>query len=816
MKIAFSRKGVNNMKERVSKLRERLFDNEPRICSERCNIFTASMKKSEGMPIALRRADAFYDVLNQMTIVIGDDELIVGNQAKWPKSSPIYPEYSVEWIEEEFSGNPYFFDKRPGDRFYYDNKTKEDILLAIDYWRGKSFYENFRQLLPETINEAWSASVIDDTWVTSQGLGNIVVDYELVVNKGLESVISRIESELANLDLRAVGTIKKKWFLEAALKSNQAVVQFSKRIAKACEKKASNETNQDKKDDLLRLADNCLTVPLKPAKTFEQAVQSIYTILLAVHLESNGHAISLGRFDQYVYPLYKKDIEEGRITREEGLEIVEAFFIKCNELNKLRSWPDSEFFLGYQMFINLAVAGQTVEGVDAVNEVSRLCIEACADVKLFTPSISVKWFEGTDDAFMMQALEAVMVHQGGQPAFYNDKAFIRTLRNLGIDDEEDLVNWAPDGCIEASIPGKWDFAAKGSWLNVEKVLEITLNNGVDPKTGHLFKKTDIVIEDAKSTQEILDEFKKMLTYFMDLQVITEHISDELHLTTDINAFRASLIDDCIGRGLDLVEGGSKYSVDGGPTAGTISSGDSLAAIEDMVFNKKEITMEQLLDAIHTNYEDTKTNPTGPEIQAMMLNKAPKFGNDDDRADVWTVAVEDYIGSSYRNNYKSSKFGKGPIPCCYSYSQSPVTGNIAFGSEVGATPDGRKNGMPVNNGVSPANGSEKEGATAACNSVAKLPSIWFQKGAIFNMRLTQAALDSVENRQKVISMIKVLFNENGQQIQFNVVDEKIYEEAMIHPEDFKDLMVRVSGYSALFTTLSPEVQKDVINRNELSV
>jgi len=806
------RKTVNS---RIKSLRKRLFETEPKICSERSRIFTASMKKNEGMPIALRRANAFYDVLNQMTIFIQDGELIVGNQAKWIKSAPIYPEYSHEWLEEEFAGKPYRFDERPGDRFFYDEQTKSDILDDLKYWKGKTLYENFRKLLPEEVNDAWNAGVIDDTWVTSQGLGNVIVDYELVVNKGLKDVLERIDKELAELDLKDVGTVKKKWFLEAARISNQAVLRFAERLAEACEAKAAGLNAVERKQELLRIANNCRTVPYGPAQTFEQAVQSIYIILLAVHLESNGHAISLGRFDQYVYPLYKKELEQGSITHEQGLEIVEAFFIKCNEINKLRSWPDSEFFLGYQMFINLAVAGQTVDGENGVNDVSHLCVEACADVKLFTPSISVKWFEGTDDAFMMKALEAVMVHQGGQPAFYNDKAFIRTLRDLGIA-EEDLVNWAPDGCIEASIPGKWDFAAKGPWLNVEKVLEITLNNGVDPRTGITFKKLDKNIEDCASTDEILAEYKKMLTYFMDLQVVTEHISDELHVLMDINAFRASLVEDCIGRGLDLVEGGSVYSVDGGPTAGTISAGDALAALEEIVFVQKRLTMRQLLHALQTNFEDGTTTPTGPQIRALLLNKAPKFGNDDDKADKWVVAVEDYIGSSYRHNYKSSKYGKGPIPCCYSYSQSPVTGNIAFGACIGATPDGRKAGMPVNNGISPANGSEREGATAACNSVAKLPSIWFQKGAIFNMRLTPAALENAEKRQKVIDMVKVLFNNYGQQIQFNVVDGKIYKEAMKRPEDFRDLMVRVSGYSALFTTLAPVVQQDVISRVELNV
>lgn len=802
------------MTGRIQRLRERFFEQDPKVCSERCKIFTESMKKDVNKPIAIRRANAYYNVLNEMTVWVKDDELIVGNQAKWPKAAPIYPEYSNDWILEEMDGNPYHWEDRPGDKFYVDDDVKEDLKECIEYWKDKALVNYLRSSLSEEILNAWDSGIIDETWVVGAGLGNEIPDYNLVINKGLIDVINRTKERIERLDLKLPGNVQKKFFLDGVIKSNEAVINFSNRIAAECEKQARLTEDSNRKAELFELADICRNVPLNPARTFHEAVQSIYIILLAVHLESNGHAISLGRFDQYVYPLYKKDIEEGRLTREKALEIIESFYIKCNELNKLRSWPDSEFFLGYQMFINLAICGQTKDGEDATNEISHLCVEACAELKLVTPSVSVKWFEKTDNEFMMKALEAVMVHQGGMPAFYNDLAFIRTLRNMGIA-EEDLIDWAPDGCIEASIPGKWDFAAKGPWLNVEKVLEITLNNGVDPNTGILYKKTNKPILECTSTDEILQEYKEMLAYFMDLQVVTEHTNDYVHCLYDINPFRSSLVADCIERGLDLVEGGSLYSADGGPTAGTISAGDALAGIEYAVFDKKLISLEQLLHALETNYEDMETTPTGPEIRAILLNKAPKFGNDNDE-DTWVVKLEDFIGSRYRNEYKSSKYGKGPVPCCFSYSQSPVTGNISFGRAVGATPDGRKKGDPVNNGISPANGSERHGATAACNSVAKLPSIWFQKGAIFNMRLTKASIATKENRQRIIDMIKVLFRDYGQQIQFNVVDDKVYKDAMKNPEKYKDLMVRVSGYSALFTALAPDCQMDVINRIELDI
>lgn len=803
------------MNARIKKLRDNLFAIDAQICSERCNIFTRSMKESEGLPISMRRANAFYTVLNEMTIDVTAGELIVGNQASVKKASPIYPEYSYQWLLDEFSGKPYYFDKRPGDKFVYDEKTKNDILGCIDYWKGKTTFENLRKNLPDECRIAWDIGAIDDTWVSSAGLGNVVVDYNMVVQKGLIYFIKKIEDKIASLDLTQPGEIKKLWFLQAALKANQAVVNFSNRISHTCIELAKTAVDKKQKEEYLELARICANVPLNPAGSFHEAVQSIWLILLAVHLESNGHAYSLGRFDQYVFPYYKNDVEKGLIDESSALEIIEAFFIKCNELNKLRSWPDTAFFLGYQMFVNLAIGGQTVDGQDAANDISTLCIRACRELKLFTPSVSVKCFDGTKDEILDEALQAVNEHMGGQPAFYNDKAFFRILDNMGIA-KDDLCDWSPVGCIEASIPGKWDYAAKGPWLSVLKILEMTLYNGKDPNSGKTLLPTLCDVTECDSMETLFAEFKRQLMYYMQLQVITEHINDEIHVQSDINAFRASLVHDCIERGLDLIEGGSIYSADGGPTAGTISSGDALAAIEQLVFKDKKLSLKQIIDAMKTNFEESASAPTGEQIMQVIKNKAPKFGNDNDEADKWSVKVADFIGSTYRHQFKSSRYGKGPIPACYSYSQSPVTGNVAFGKMIGATPDGRKSGEPVNNGISPANGSEKQGATAAVNSVAKMPSIWFQKGAIFNMRLTHAALASKENRAKVIAMIKVFFENNGEHIQFNVVDNEVLKDAMAHPQDYKDLMVRVSGYSALFTTLDPEVQVDVIKRTEFDV
>ena len=803
------------MNERIGKLRKRFFETIPEICSERARYFTQSMKETEGEYIVIRRAKAFAHVLENMSIFVQDGELLVGNQASKPWSAPIYPEYSVDWLVQELNGDPYYLHERPADKFICAEDVKEEIIALTDYWRGKTIFENLRKRLPDECNTAWDMGVIDETWVSVAALGNMLPNYELVLTKGLNHVIEHAERRLAEIDLTEPDECKKYWFLQSVIIANKAVIRFAERFAQKCEELAETESDAARKSELLKMAENCKNVPANPAKDFWEGLQSVWFVLLMYYIEANGHSNSLGRFDQYLYPLYKKDLEEGNITRDKALELVESFIVKGNSINKLRIWAETQMMLNYHMAINLSIGGQTEDGKDAVNALSYLCIEAFEDVKLFTISLSVKWFEGTDDKFIARALKAVQEHKGGMPAFFNDKAFIKALENMGVE-EKDAKNWAPVGCVEASVPGKWDFATKGPGLNIVKVLEITLNNGTDPATGITLLPGDGDMTTFSSTEEIFEAFKKQLHYFMRLQVIIEHINDTLHRDVDINAFSSSLIHDCIERGLSLIEGGSVYSADGGPTAGTITAGDCMAAVKYMVFDKKLITAEQMMHALKTNYEDMTTHPTGEEIRQMIDNRVPKFGNDDDYADEWSVKIADYIGSTYHNDFKNSRYGKGPIPATYSYSMSPVTGNVAFGTFIGATPNGRKAHSPVNNGISPSNGAERTGITAAVNSVGKMPSMWFQKGAILNMRLAGGVLTTEEGRERVAAIIKVMFENYGQQIQFNVVENSTLKDAKEHPENYRDLMVRVSGYSCLFVPLDPKCQDDLIERMEINV
>ena len=396
------------------------------------------------------------------------------------------------------------------------------------------------------------------------------------------------------------------------------------------------------------------------------------------------------------------------------------------------------------------------------------------------------------------------------PAFYNDPGVMRMMKGLGVS-SDDTWNWAPVGCIEASIPGKWDFACKGPRLNKAKVLEITLNNGTDPATGVTLLPGRGDLSTFETIQDVWAAYRDQLHFFMEQQVKIEHINDEIHRMHDVNAFRSSLIKDCIGRGRALIDGGSIYSTDGGPTVGAMTAADALAGIETAVFAEEWVTGAQLKHAIETDFQDQATEPTGEEIRQLLLNRAPKFGNDDDRADKWAVAVTDYIGSTYQTEFVNSRHGMGPKIGTYSYCQSSVTANVAMGKLVGALPNGRRAGEPLNNGISPASGAEGHGATACINSVSKLPSIWFSRGAIFNMRLSPEALKTREGRSRAAALVKTLFENNQYHVQFNVIGTDTLRDAQAHPEKHRDLMVRVAGYSAFFAPLNAELQEDIIRR-----
>jgi formate C-acetyltransferase len=523
-------------------------------------------------------------------------------------------------------------------------------------------------------------------------------------------------------------------------------------------------------------------------------------------IESNGHSFSFGRFDQYVYPYYKKDLDDGIITKEKALEIITHFFIMTNSLNKVRPWGHTQYSCGYPLYSNLMVGGMLGDGSDGTNDLSYLCLEAMALSRLPEPNLSVRFWEKTPHDLMLDA--ARLIRKGfGMPSVFCDEVVIPAMMTLDLD-LATARDYASMGCVETAIPGKWGHRATGmTYINFGKVFEIVLNKGVDPATG--IKLIDLGSEEYQSYDELWAAWKKALKFYFDLAVDCDLVCDQSLKYHDADAFASATVDCCLDRGKTLKNGGARYDYVSQTNVGTSVVGDSLAAVKKLVFEDRILTMEQLKEALKNNFEGLE----GEKIRHICRN-APKFGNDDDYVDYITANVyESYL--ELLPNYKNDRAGKGPIGCGYTMSTSNITSYVPNGLDVGATPDGRYAGKPLNEGASPCLGAAKKGPTAIINSISKLPNDRIAGGQLLNMRFSPAALAGDDNLEKFTYFIKAGRHKKVFHNQFVIMDSKILRAAKENPEDYPDVMVRVAGYCALFSTLMPEVQDAIIARTEFT-
>jgi pyruvate formate-lyase/glycerol dehydratase family glycyl radical enzyme len=797
---------------RVEMLRKTLLDTVPAICSERANLLTESWKETEAQPVEIRRAKALEKILGEMSIFIRPGELIVGNQASSIRAAPVFPEFAVEFILDELDGKPYHFHERPADKFVLSEDTAKDLREVANWWRGKTMNDHKLNLLTREQYEAgYEVAVINlQQHGENGGAGHMIPDYPKAIYKGLNSIIKETEEKLNRLDLWAPDALDKKSFWEAAIISLRAVINFAERFAALAREMAKKESDPERKAELEKIAKNCDRVPGNPARTFWEAIQSLWFCHLIVQIESNGHSISYGRFDQYMYPFYEKDITEGRLTPEAALELIECLLVKSTEVNKLRSWAATVDTTGYGMFQQLTVGGQDAKRESAVNDLSWLTLEAQANMKLPQPSISVRYWNGIPEDFLMKCCEVINIHRGGQPSMYNDEVIIPCL--LGVDKValEEAYDYAIEGCVEAVVSGKSKKMGVATVFNALKCLELTLNNGRDPRTGiQLFSNLgDKDLTGFKSFDELMMAYKRQCEHYTGLSVGVLNIFEKTYAELTPVPFVSTLIYDCIGRGKDVECGGALYSTANHDTVGWANAGNSLSAIKKLVFEEGRLTASELLHALETDFEDNSTTPTGVEIQQMLL-AAPKFGNDDDYVDLITKEAEEFVSADMPNY---TDWLKGPCAC----SISPVTFNIFMGDVCMATPDGRKAHVPVNDGCSPVRGTDIKGPTAAVKSAAKLAHIRNTNGTIFNQKFSPLIFKDLSGLRKLSYIIRTYFELKGWEMQVNIVSAETLRDAQKHPERYQDLMVRVAGYSALFTPLSRELQEDIIMRTEQSM
>ncbi len=823
---------------RIGKLIDHLFAKMPQIEHYRAVLYTQSFRETEGEPIVLRKAKAFYNVCKNIPIVIRDNELIVGANSVSPRSCPTFPEFSFEWLESEFETVA----TRAADPFEIGEESKAALREVHAYWRGKTTSELATAYMAPEARRAFEHNMFTPGNYFYNGVGHLTVQYDTVIYKGLDSVIERAAQELQKARVSDADYPDRSAFLKAVIVACEAVKTYAARYAEQASAAAAIERDAVRKAELEKIARTCAHVPAKPARDFHEGCQAFWFVQQLLQLESSGHSISPGRFDQYMYPLYAADLQSGKLTREHAQELIDCIFVKLNDLNKVRDAASAEGFAGYSLFQNMIVGGQNAEGQDVTNDLSVMCIVASKHVQLPQPSLSIRVWNGSPHELLIKAAELTRTGVG-LPAYYNDEVIIPSLLGRGLS-VADARSYNIIGCVEPQCPGKTDGWHDAAFFNMCRPLEMVFSRGIDKGEQVGLDTGDIAAMDTY--EKFRDAYVKQINYAIELLVNADNAIDYAHRDRAPLAFESCLVDDCIARGKSVQEGGAIYNFTGPQGFGVANMGDALYAVKTLVYEQKKFTLVELQRALYYNYgritEARAADITADVVRAMqaagkavsekdipavlnsvlssltesdkqrfadikkMIDAAPHFGNDDDAVDAFAREAA-YMYSRPLETFRNPRGGM------FQAGLYPVSANVPLGAQTGATPDGRYAYAPVADGVSPSAGRDKLGPTATANSVSKLDHGIASNGTLFNQKFHPSALAGREGLEKFVALIRTYFDQKGSHMQFNVVSRETLLDAQKHPENYKHLVVRVAGYSALFTTLSRSLQDDIINRTE---
>lgn len=793
--------------ERMKEFREEVLDEKPYIDAQRAILATLAYKENLNQPRVMVRAKMLEKVLDNMSIYIEDKSLLAGNQATKNRNAPIFPEYTMEFVMNELDQ----FEKRDGDIFYITEKTKEQLREIAPFWQNNNLRARGEALLPEEVRVFMEIGVFGMEGKLNAGDAHLAVNYERILKDGLRGYEKRVKEYKATLDLTNPDNIDKYCFYNAVLIVLKAVRNFANRYSVLAKDLAEKELNQKRKIELLEISRICSKVPYEPAETFQEAVQSVWFIQLILQIESNGHSLSYGRFDQYMYPYYDRDIKNGTIKESEALELLTCLWIKTLTINKVRSQAHTLSSAGSPMYQNVTIAGQTTDKKDAVNDLSFLVLKSVAQTRLTQPNLTVRYHKNINKHFLDECVE-VMRLGFGMPALNNDEIIIPSFMDWQVK-EEDAYNYSAIGCVETAVPGKWGYRCTGmSYINFPRMLLCTMNNGVDLTSNKRFTKGYGYFTEMESYEELLKAWDKTIREITRYSVIVENVIDKASERDVPDILCSALTDDCIARGKTIKEGGAVYDFISGLQVGIANMADCLAAIKKLVYEEKKITRQELWDAILDDF----SSPKNKKIQEMLIREAPKYGNDDDYVDQLIVeAYDSYIEEIEK--YPNTRYNRGPIGGIRYAGTSSISANVGQGMSTMATPDGRNAFEPLAEGCSPAHNSDKNGPTAVFKSVSKLRTNKITGGVLLNQKMTPQMLSTEENRQKLELLIKTFFNRlHGYHVQYNIVSKETLIDAQKHPEKHKDLIVRVAGYSAFFNVLSKKTQDDIIGRTEQSL
>lgn len=806
------KQGEENMKnvehfgdltERMNQYREAVLDKKPYIDATRAILATEAYQEHQNQPPVMKRALMLKNILEKMPIYIEDETLIVGNQASSNKDAPIFPEYTMKFVIDELD----LFEKRDGDVFYITEETKAALREIAPFWENNNLRAKGEALLPDEVSVFMETGFFGMEGKLNSGDAHLAVEYQKVLEEGLIGYEKRVLELKANLDLCVPENIDKYKFYQAVLIVIEAVKTFAHRFS-VLAKEMAESANAARKAELLKISQICNQVPYYPATTFHEAIQSVWFIQLLLQIESNGHSLSYGRFDQYMYPYLKHDLDNHLIDEDQAVELLTNLWIKTLTINKVRSQAHTFSSAGSPMYQNVTIGGQTRDKQDAVNQLSFLVLKSVAQTRLPQPNLTVRYHRNLNPKFLDEAIE-VMKLGTGMPAFNNDEVIIPSFIEKGVK-EEDAYDYSAIGCVETAVPGKWGYRCTGmSYMNFPRILLIAMNNGVDMTSGKRFVSECGYFTEMESYEELMQAWDKVVRELTRMSVIVENAIDLASERDVPDILCSTLTEDCIGRGKTIKEGGAVYDYISGLQVGIANMADSLAAIKKLVFEEKKITKAELWDALVNDFAGEQ----GQRIQKMLINEAPKYGNDNDYVDQLVVeAYNSYIDEMKK--YPNTRYGRGPIGGIRYAGTSSISANVGQGYGTMATPDGRKAKTPLAEGCSPAHSCDKNGPTAVFKSVAKLPTHEITGGVLLNQKVTPQMLSSEENKQKLEMLIKTFFNRlEGYHVQYNVVSKETLIDAQKHPEKHKDLIVRVAGYSAFFNVLSKATQDDIIGRTE---
>ncbi len=768
----------------------------PSICVERAKIVTESYKRTEGKPFVMRRAIALKDLLEQMTIFIDREELIVGNHGSRPRAALIFPEFGT-FDKKELDLMPV----RKVDTLQISEEDKKFLLEEIyPYWENRCTGNISRYYVDEKIMKVLDSPyrVFNPLSRTRSGYGHYLPNIEKILKVGFKGIEEEAYRHLENLDLMDPELTEKRNFYKSMVIICEGVQVFQHRFAELAANMALEETDERRRKELLLIAENCRRVPYEPAESFYEALQSYWFTILIDYCGQNGSAISGGRVDQIFYPYYKKDIESGVMVKEEARELLEALWVKHSDIIKAGTYSSAKNNGGFATTINFVLGGVDNDGNDAVNELTYLCLDAEKSVFNSEPNTSIRISSKNPDRFMKRVIEILVEKEGGKLPFFNDDIIIDALQDDDIS-LEDARNYAIVGCVEPTPYGNTMGRTNSCYFNLAKCLELALFDGKCQMSGQQMGPKTGKFEDFTSFEQVKMAYEEQVEYFVKMMVSSLNAIGKLHADYTPHIYCSMLLDGCMESGHDCTRGGAKYDFVGVQGVGMVDVGDSLTAIKKLVFEEGRVSKKDLLEGMRTNFE------ANPLLKYVLLNKAPKYGNDIDEADQMVAYVgEQYCKCvrQYRNldggNYRPGLF-------C-------LSSNTPLGKQVCALPSGRDSGTPLGDGgVSPKHGMDMLGPTAAAKSVAKVDHRLASNGVNFNLKFMPTILKTDADRQKLVDLIRAYFSIGGMHIQFNILSPEKLTEAQKHPEKYRSLVVRVAGYSAFFVELDKDIQDEIISR-----